>query len=141
MCSDYVEGMELTMIGADEEGDNVESLMESSIMGIEQETPDKKEQTPESTSWEDQVEQTNVSAISAPNSVDQSESVTSDDDNKVTCDDVNKVAASPKSDTQSNDGSSISELPTLEIDTDSVPSPNSAAMTPEADSRVPVETL
>ena len=136
MCSDYVEGMELTMMGADEEG---ESLMESSI-GIEQEMPDKKEQTPESTSWEDQVEQTNGSAISAPNSVDQSESFTSDDDNKVTCDDVIKVAASPKSDTQSNDGSSISELPTLEIDTDSVPSPNSAAMTPEADSRVPVET-
>ena len=137
------------MIAADEEGDIVESLMESSIMGIEQEMPNKKEQTPESTSWEDHVEQTNGSAISAPNSVDQSESVTSDDDNKVTCDDVNKVTcdddnkvtASPKSDTQSNDGSSISELPTLEIDTDSVPSPNSAAMTPEADSRVPVETL
>ena len=137
------------MIGADEEADNVESFMESSIMGIEQETPDKEKQTPESTSWQDQVEQTNGGTISAPNSVDQSESVTSDDDNKVTCDDVNKVmcddvnkvAASPKSDTQSSDGSSISELPTLEIDTDSVPSPNSAAMTPEADSRVPVETL
>ena len=130
MCSDYVEGMELTILGAEEEGDNTDNLMESSVTVNERETLEKEEQKPEPVNCKDEAEQTNGSPTSAPNSVDQSESVTCD----------NKLA-SPKSDTQSNDGSNISELPTLEIDTDSVPSPNSAAMTPEGDSRVPVETL
>ena len=42
MCSDYVEGMELTILGAEEEGDNTDNLMESSVTGSEQETPEKR---------------------------------------------------------------------------------------------------